>query len=123
MRTLQVQDINLSFGEREILKNIGFTMSERTRAALAGANGSGKSTLLKVISGSLKADSESIAITKGARISYLPQSGIVMPEKSVYEAAEEGYSRFDEILKEIEKDDIMEKIRNIEEIVYENRKI
>ena len=103
MRTLQVQDINLSFGEREILKNIGFTMSERTRAALAGANGSGKSTLLKVISGSLKADSESIAITKGARISYLPQSGIVMPEKSVYEAAEEGYSRFDEILKEIER--------------------
>ncbi|MBO8436763.1 MAG: ABC-F family ATP-binding cassette domain-containing protein, partial [Spirochaetes bacterium] len=103
MRTLQVQDINLAFGEREILKDIGFTMSERTRAALAGANGSGKSTLLKVISGSLKADSQSIAITKGARISYLPQSGIVMPEKTVYEAAEEGYSRFSETLKEMEK--------------------
>ncbi len=101
MRTLQIQDINLAFGEREILKNIGFTMAERTRAALAGANGSGKSTLLKVISGSIKADSMTLSITKGARISYLPQSDIVLPEKSVYEASEEGYKRFDAMLEEM----------------------
>ena len=101
MRTLQIQDVNLAFGEREILKNIGFTMAERTRAALAGANGSGKSTLLKVISGAMKADSMTLSITKGARISYLPQSDIVLPEKSVYNAAEEGYSRFEPILEEI----------------------
>ena len=103
MRTLQIQDINLAFGERDILKNVGFTMAERTRAALAGANGSGKSTLLKVISGSVKADSASISMTKGARISYLPQSDIVLPEKTVYEAAEEGYSRFEPVLREIEE--------------------
>ena len=54
MRTLQIQDVNLAFGEREILKNISFTMDERTRAALAGANGSGKSTILKIITGVLK---------------------------------------------------------------------
>ncbi len=102
MRTLQIQDVNLAFGEREILKNISFTMDERTRAALAGANGSGKSTLLKVISGSVSPDSSSISMTRGARISYLPQSDIVLPEKSVYEAAEEGYKRFDPILREIE---------------------
>ena len=101
MRTLQIQDISLSFGDREILRNVGFTMNERTRAALAGANGSGKSTLLKVISGELKADSSSISMTRGARISYLPQSDIVLPEKTVYEAAEEGYSRFDAILSEM----------------------
>ena len=47
MRTLQIQNVSLAFGDREILKDIGFTMNEKTRAALAGANGSGKSTLLK----------------------------------------------------------------------------
>ena len=103
MRTLQVQSVNLAFGEREILKNVGFTMDERTRAALAGANGSGKSTLLKVISGSISPDSSSISMTRGARVSYLPQSDIVLPEKSVYEAAEEGYRRFDPIIAEIKE--------------------
>ena len=103
MRTLQVQDISLAFGDREILRNIGFTMSEKTRAALAGANGSGKSTLLKVISGRMPADSSSIAMTRGCRISYLPQSDIVLPDITVYEAAEEGFARFDGILQEIQE--------------------
>ena len=101
MRTLQIQNVSLSFGDREILKDAGFTMSEKTRAALAGANGCGKSTLLKVISGDIKADSASLSITRNARISYLPQSGIVLPDSTVYEAAEEGYRRFDPMLSEM----------------------
>ncbi len=101
MRTLQVQDISLSFGERELLKDVGFTLSEKSRAALAGANGSGKSTLLKAIAGVIKPDSMTISITKDARVSYLPQSDIVLPESTVYEAAEEGFSRFDTILSEM----------------------
>ena len=76
MNTLQIQDISLSFGEREILKNISFTMDSTTRAALAGANGSGKSTLLKCITGSIEAESMKLYATKGATISYLPQTDI-----------------------------------------------
>ena len=95
MKTLQVQDVSLSFGDREILKNVSFNMAEGTRAALAGANGSGKSTLLKVLTNKIQGDSVKISITKGSRVSYLPQSDIVLPDKSVYDTAEEGYERFD----------------------------
>ena len=102
MRTLQVQDISLSFGDRELLKDVGFTLSEKSRAALAGANGSGKSTLLKAIAGEIRPDSIRISLTRSARVSYLPQSDIVMPDSTVYEATEEGYSRFDSVLKEME---------------------
>lgn len=101
MRTLQIQKVNLSFGEREILKDVSFTLSEKSRAALVGANGSGKSTLLKTIAGTLQAESISISITKDARVAYLPQSDIVFPESTVYEAAEEGYRRFDKLLSEL----------------------
>ena len=101
MRTLQVQDISLSFGDRELLKDVGFTLSERSRAALAGANGSGKSTLLKAIAGTIKPDSMTISLTRNARVSYLPQSDIVLPDSTVYEAAEEGFSRFDAMLGEM----------------------
>lgn len=101
MKTLQVQNISLSFGEREILKNVSFNMAEGTRAALAGANGCGKSTLLKIISNKLQADDFHLSMTKDARVSYLPQSDIVLDEKSIYSIAEEGYSRFDEIKERI----------------------
>lgn len=101
MKNLQVQDISLAFGDREILKSVSFTMGEKTRAALAGANGSGKSTLLKALTGIIQADNLKYALTKDARISYLPQSDIVLPNKSVYDTAEEGYERFNAVLNSI----------------------
>ena len=100
MGILQIQNVNLAFGDRDILKNINFTIDEKTRAALTGANGCGKSTLLKVITEKLAADSITISKTKGLRVSYLPQSDIVFPDITVYEAAEEGMSRFIPLLDE-----------------------
>lgn len=103
MVTMQIQGASLAFAEREILKDVSFTMDSNTRAALAGANGCGKSTLLKVISGLLEADSLSVSKTKGMLVSYLPQSDIVLPDVSVYEAAEEGYIRFKSLLEELDR--------------------
>ena len=101
MKTFQVQNVSLSFGDREILKDVSFNMQEGSRAALAGANGCGKSTLLKILSDNLQADDKKISITKDARISYLPQSDIVLDDKSIYSIAEEGYKRFDSIMEKI----------------------
>ena len=103
MKNLQVSDLTLSFGERKILDNISFTLSETSRSALAGANGSGKSTLFKTLAGLLEADSKSLSLTKNARIAYLPQSDIVFSDETVYEAAEKGYDRFKGLLAELEE--------------------
>ena len=101
MKNLQVQELTLAFADREILRDVSFNMNEKTRCALAGANGCGKSTLLKALTGEIQSDRKKVSITKGARISYLPQSDIVLGEKSVYDTAEEGYSRFQAVLDEI----------------------
>ncbi|MDD2297791.1 MAG: ATP-binding cassette domain-containing protein, partial [Sphaerochaetaceae bacterium] len=77
MGTLQLQNINLAYGGRDLLKEVSLTLSARARAALTGANGSGKSTLLRIISGEITSDSGFITTSKGMRISYLPQSDIV----------------------------------------------
>lgn len=103
MKNLQVHGLSLSFGERRILSDISFNLSEKSRVALMGANGCGKSTLLKAISGNMEAESMSIALSKGARISYLPQSDIVPEGKSVYDAAEHGYDRFMPALNALKK--------------------
>ena len=91
---MQIQNACLSFADRKILNDVSFTIDQKTRAALAGANGCGKSTLLKVITGIIPADGINISKTKGITVSYLPQADILLPQKSVYEVAEEGYDKY-----------------------------
>ena len=47
---LSAQNISLSFGDRDIIKDVSFTINDKSRIALVGANGMGKTTLLKLIS-------------------------------------------------------------------------
>ena len=100
MGTLQVQQINLAFSDRDLLLNVNFMLNETSRAALVGGNGSGKSTLLKIINGNIQADSMELATTKNLRIAYLPQSDIVFEEDTLYDEVEKSYYRFDSMLKE-----------------------
>ncbi|WP_320130384.1 ABC-F family ATP-binding cassette domain-containing protein [uncultured Sphaerochaeta sp.] len=100
MATLQVQNVHLAFADRDILDDISFTLTEKSRSALAGGNGSGKSTLLKVISGIMQADSISMSTTKDLRVAYLPQSDIVFDAGTVYSEVEKGFSRFSQLLEE-----------------------
>ena len=101
MKTLQVQNIYLAYADRELLKQISFTLGEDGRAALAGGNGSGKSTLLKIISGAITPDSGEITKTKGMRISYLPQSDILHQGRTLFEEVETSFERFNPILDSI----------------------
>jgi Fe-S cluster assembly ATP-binding protein len=48
---LQVQDLRVTIGEREVLQSVSFAMQPGTVAVLMGANGSGKSTLGLALAG------------------------------------------------------------------------
>ncbi len=98
MGTLQVQNIRLAFGDRDLLDGVGFTLCEKSRAALAGGNGTGKSTLLKIVCNEMASDDGSVSMTRGMRVSYLPQSDIVLGDVTVMEEVEKGYYRFDQML-------------------------
>lgn len=47
--TLNIVDLSVSIGDRDILHNINLTVETGTTLGLLGANGSGKSTLLKTL--------------------------------------------------------------------------
>ena len=98
MGILQVNNISLSFGDRNLLTDISFTLSEHARAALAGGNGEGKSTLMKIIAGLMQKDGGTITKTRDMRISYLPQSDIVFRNNTVYEEIEKAFVRFEDNL-------------------------
>jgi molybdate transport system ATP-binding protein len=46
---IRMVDVNISYGDKKILKNINWTVHKGERWAISGPNGSGKSTLLSLI--------------------------------------------------------------------------
>ena len=88
MAFVQLGGIALAFGARDLIKDATLTLAEGSRAALTGPNGAGKSTLMKIAAGLMKPDAGSIAITKNARISYLPQTNVMLGKGTVLEEAE-----------------------------------
>jgi branched-chain amino acid transport system ATP-binding protein len=70
---LEIQNLNLGYGDIQVLWDINLRMAEKEVVALAGSNGAGKSTLMKGILGILKPISGSIRFF-GKEISLLPPS-------------------------------------------------
>ncbi len=50
---LEVNGLSVSYGEKQILKNVGFKLGEGKILVIAGESGSGKSTVLKAVHGLL----------------------------------------------------------------------
>lgn len=59
---LVLNNINKSFKNIEVLKNISFTLQENKIFAFLGPNGVGKTTLIKIISGLISADSGTVLL-------------------------------------------------------------
>ncbi len=72
---LQVKQVNISFGERDILKDISFDIRNGEKIGLVGWNGAGKTTLMKLLMGAIEPDSGSITkLSASLKVGYLPQS-------------------------------------------------
>jgi branched-chain amino acid transport system ATP-binding protein len=70
---LEIQNLNLGYGDIQVLWDINLRMAEKEVVALAGSNGAGKSTLMKGIIGILKPLSGNIHFL-GKEVSPLPPS-------------------------------------------------
>ena len=68
MIVLSCKDISKSYGIRDVLKDITFSINEGDKVGIIGGNGEGKSTLFKIISKELSQDSGEIFIDKNRTI-------------------------------------------------------
>lgn len=73
MLEIVLNNINKSFGSKQVLKNINFEIKTNERVALIGPNGCGKTTILKMINKEDNPTSGDIFIRKGAKVEMLSQ--------------------------------------------------
>ncbi len=99
---LKIENINVSYGEVQVLHNVSLDVEEGEIVALIGANAAGKTTTIKTISGLLKPTAGKITFN-GTNIAGLstskivelgivqvPEGRLLFPEMSVLENLELG---------------------------------
>ena len=105
MELLEIKNLNKSFDNKEILKDINITISSGRIIGLLGKNGVGKSTLIKLIndlltptSGEILIKGNKIGVETKKIISYLPERTYLNKQMKVSEVInyfEDFYTDFD----------------------------
>ena len=72
-KVLTVEELFLSYGERDIVEDVSFMIRRGEAVALIGPNGAGKSTLLKAITGELTPEAGFIDIGSRVSVGYFSQ--------------------------------------------------
>ncbi len=70
---MHIKDLEKSFGERRLFRDLNLLVEGGERIALIGDNGTGKSTLLKIFMGEEQADGGRVRFGPTVRVAYLPQ--------------------------------------------------
>ena len=105
MKLLEINNLNKSFDNKEILKDINLSIQHGKIIGLLGKNGVGKTTLIKIIndlltptSGEILIKGEKIGVETKKVISYLPERTYLNKQMKVSEVIsyfEDFYDNFD----------------------------
>ncbi len=82
---LSCQNINKTFIDDHLLKDVSFHINDNDKAALIGINGCGKTTLLRIIMGEMNADDGLVTFAKDKTVGYLPQNALLNSTLSIYD--------------------------------------
>jgi ATP-binding cassette subfamily F protein 3 len=91
---IQLTGAGKRFGHKLLFENLDWLINPKDRIGLVGGNGTGKSTLLKALGGIEQFDMGSINVMKGLTMGYLPQDGLSLSGRSVFQ---ECMSVFDDV--------------------------
>ena len=119
MKLLEIKNLNKSFDNKEILKDVSFSIPSGRIVGLLGKNGAGKTTIIKLIndlltptSGEILVNGKSIGVESKKVISYLPERTYLNKQMKVSEVIDyfkDFYDDFDDnkarkLLKDLDLD-------------------
>jgi ATP-binding cassette subfamily F protein 3 len=82
---LQLISAGKRFGPKLLFEDANWLITPNERTGLVGGNGTGKSTLLKILAGVESLDYGQLTRVKGMTLGYLPQDGLALRGKTVFE--------------------------------------
>jgi ATP-binding cassette subfamily F protein 3 len=99
---IQLQRAGKRFGHKLLFENCDWLITPKERTGLVGANGAGKSTLLKILCGMESLDYGAITFPKAVRLGYLPQDGLTLSGRTVFDECMTVFSGLWEMEQELE---------------------
>lgn len=103
MKNISLENITKTYGEKELFKQINFTIGENDRVGLIGVNGTGKSSLLKIVAGIDLPDAGEIIAPKDYSVSYAEQEPKLDEQLTILEQVFAGDSPLLVLLREYEQ--------------------
>jgi len=100
---LSIQNAGKRFGPRVLFLEADWLIRNQEKTALVGANGAGKSTLMKILAGLDTLDYGSLEQTRGITIGYLPQEGLQLAGRTVFEECLTVFDELREMASEVEQ--------------------
>lgn len=102
MKTRTIEHVSKSYGDKQLFKDISFTIAEKERIGLIGVNGTGKSSLLKIVAGADLPDEGTLTAGKDYSIAYLSQHPTFDSDKTVIDQVFQGDSSIMKLLRAYE---------------------
>jgi ATP-binding cassette subfamily F protein 3 len=100
---ISLQQAGKRFGPRVLFLEADWLVRNDEKTALVGANGTGKSTLMKILAGLETLDYGTIDRTRGISIGYLPQEGLELAGRTVFEECLTVFDEVHEMQREVER--------------------
>ena len=97
---VSVQNVSLRYGKRVLFDDVTIKFTSGNCYGVIGANGAGKSTFLKILSGEIEAQTGSVSMTPGERMSVLNQNQSAFDEFPVLQTVIMGNKRLYDITQE-----------------------
>lgn len=86
---LEVKNLDFSYTDKDILRDLSFSVEDGEFVSILGPSGCGKSTLLNVLAGIRKPSGGEIFIDgarregKGSEFAYMPQNDLLLPWRTI----------------------------------------
>ncbi|OWP63059.1 ABC-F family ATPase [Hymenobacter amundsenii] len=97
---ISTSNVSLRYGKRVLFEDVSIKFMPGNVYGLIGANGAGKSTFLKILSGEIEANTGSVDMPKGSRLSVLKQDQFAADAFPVLQTVMMGHTRLWKVMEE-----------------------
>ncbi len=100
---IQLSGAGKRFAHKVLFEDCDWLIGPKDRIGIVGGNGTGKSTMLKILGGMEALDHGEMTVMRGLRMGYLPQEGLSLRGRTVFDECMSVFQGLKELETEMER--------------------